>query len=87
MGCKIYEQYVNRICVTVCTNARKSNISNILYVSNINKIFKLWTHINKNSVIFWYVRPYAAAILCPEDGGVRFLQSVELLPYYRRHIT
>jgi len=75
------------MCVTVCTNARKSKISNILRISNINKIFKLWTHLNKKGVVFWNVRPYAASILYPEDGGTRFLQSVELLPYYTRHIT
>jgi len=87
LGCEVYEPYANRICVTVWTNARKCNISNILRISNINKIFKLWTHLNKKGVVFWYVRPYAAPILYPEDGGTRFLQSVELLPYYTGRIT
>jgi hypothetical protein len=68
------------------TNARKSNISNILRISNINKIFKLWTHLNKKDTVFWYVRPYAAPILYPEDGGTKFLQNVELIPYCTRHI-
>jgi hypothetical protein len=86
LGCEVYEHYVNRICVTVCTNAGKSNISNILHIFNINKIFKLWTHLNKKGAVFWYVRPYAAPILYPEDGGTRFLQSFELLRYCTRHI-
>jgi hypothetical protein len=63
LGCKVYERYTDRICVTVGTNARKGNISNILHILDINKSFKLWTHLNKKGALFWYVRPYAASIL------------------------
>jgi len=52
----------------------------------INKIYKLWTHLNKKGAVFWYVRPYAAPVLYPEDGGTRFLQSVEIISYCARHI-
>jgi len=86
LSCKVYEHYVNRVCVTVYTNAQKSNISNLLHISNINKIFKLWTLSNKKGVVFWYMRLYAAPTLYPEDGGTRFLHSVELQPYCTRHV-
>lgn len=86
LGCKVYERYVNRICVAVGTNARKSNISNILHISDISKSFKLLTHLNKKGVVCFYVRPYVAPILYPEDGGTGFLRSVGLLPYFTCHI-
>ena len=72
LSCKGYERFVNRIYVTFCANARKSNISNILHISNINKVFKLWIHLNKKGAVLLDVRLCAAPILYPEDGGSRF---------------
>jgi hypothetical protein len=52
LSCKVYERYTNRVCVTVGTIARKSNIPNILHISDINKSFKLRTHLNKKDALF-----------------------------------